>query len=333
MKRVKLLLIHHSSFLIHHSSSSSPRRERRAGSAAALGDYLGEYRERDLLGRDRADVQADGRADLSQKLFVEAGLAQAREHDVRAATAPYHAHVVGARPEHGPHALLVLVVPARDHRDVDAAPRAYRLPQRPGPPGARGDQLDLLFGEARARDELLAVVYERDAVADRRGQARERRADVARAADHHARLGLDPLEHHARAAPRRERGRELLDAKRPRLRARREEGARLLGQRLVERRVAGRAGAPAPGLHEELRADARRGLDDRGERGRLAFRQKARDSPRYLCGQISVAGAAHHERPARPASAPFVAPALRESLTRPTAASARLTSHTGPTIR
>src|SRR5688572_6124900 len=81
-----------------HSLKSSfppPRRQRRARPAAAPRDHLGEDGERDLLGRDRADVEADGRAHLAQRIFREARLAQPREHDVRAAAAPYHADVVG----------------------------------------------------------------------------------------------------------------------------------------------------------------------------------------------------------------------------------------------
>src|SRR3989440_12127399 len=170
-----------------------PGRQRDARAAASVRDYLGEYGERDLFGRDRADVEADGRANLREQLFVEARLAQAREHDVRAPAAADHADVVGGRLEDGPHALLVLVVPARDDRDVDAPARADNSLERVSPV-RRGDQFDVAPGEALARDEVLAVVHERDAVADHTRQSRERRADVARAADDDVRLRLDALE-------------------------------------------------------------------------------------------------------------------------------------------
>src|SRR5436305_6169433 len=140
-----------------------PGRQRRARAAASVRDYLGEDGERDLFGRDRADVEADGRAHLREQFFVEARLAQACEHDVRAPTAADHADVVGARREHGPHALLVLVVPARDDGDVDAPARADDTFERVSPV-RRGDEFDVARGEAFARDEVLAVVYERDAV-------------------------------------------------------------------------------------------------------------------------------------------------------------------------
>ena len=37
-------------------------------------DDFGEDGERDLLGRDRADVEADGRAHLPEHLFVSGGV-------------------------------------------------------------------------------------------------------------------------------------------------------------------------------------------------------------------------------------------------------------------
>src|SRR5207237_899816 len=179
----------------------------------------------------------------------------------RAPTAADHADVVGARLEDGPHALLVLVVAARDDRDVDAPARADDSLERVSPV-RRGDEFDLLLRESFARDEVLAVVYERDAVADRAREPRERRADVARAADDDVRLRLDALEHDARAAPNVERGRELFDRERLRLRVRRQERARVFGERAVERSVAGRPRPRAAPLDQDLRADAALGFDD-----------------------------------------------------------------------
>ena len=173
-------------------------------------------------------------------------------------------------------------MPARDHGDVDAPARADCLRDGRGP-FARGYELDLFNRKARARDELFAVVDERDAVADRHGESRERRADVARAADHNARLRLDALEHHARAAPRLQSGRELFDSKRLRLGTRRRKGTRVLRQSPVERGIAGRARARARRLYEEFRADALRGFDDCRERGRRAFPEQTRDATRYVC--------------------------------------------------
>src|SRR5437868_3295813 len=263
----------------------SPLGERAARAAAPVRDDFGEDGEGDLFGRDRADVEADGRAHPVQRLLVEARLAQAGEHDVGAAAAADHADVVGAGGEHGPHALLVLVVPARDDRDVDAAPVADYLFERVSPV-RRGDQLDPGFGEAPARDEVRAVVYECDAVAGRARETRQRRADVPRAADDDARLRLDALEHDARLAPVGERRRELRDAQRLRLGARGEERARLMAERLVERRVAGRPRPRARLFEQDFRADAPRGLDDRGEHGRRPLLEDARDRVRELCGSV-----------------------------------------------
>jgi hypothetical protein len=83
---------------------------------------------------------------------------------------------------------------------------------------------------------------------------------VTGAADHDARLRLHPLEQHPRAAPRFERGRELLDRECARLRARVEKVARGLDQLRVERRVAGRPRHVAVFPDEDFGADRRGAL-------------------------------------------------------------------------
>ena len=55
---------------------------------------LRENRERDLFGRDRANIQADGGAHALQSIFVSTCFAEFIKHDVCAPLAANHADVV-----------------------------------------------------------------------------------------------------------------------------------------------------------------------------------------------------------------------------------------------
>jgi hypothetical protein len=118
-----------SSFILPPSSLlPSPCGERRARARAAFCHDLRHDGEGHFFRRDRADVQSDGRSDLTQDGFIRCTVgAQTIEHDIRATLAADQADIIWTGRNDGPQSFLVLIVAARHDGDRDAAPLPDRL--------------------------------------------------------------------------------------------------------------------------------------------------------------------------------------------------------------
>src|SRR5207253_3958393 len=95
-------------------------------------------------------------------------------------------------------ALFILVVPARNDRNIGGAPD---FTPKSFSPGVGLHQFNLCIWKALARDEIRAVIYQGSTIARVVRQTRQTCAYMSRATDNKARLRLYALEHHQSIAP------------------------------------------------------------------------------------------------------------------------------------
>src|SRR5688572_27000230 len=100
---------------------TSPRGERSAARATSFSHYLRNNRECDFFRTHCANVESDGRSDLSQLVFAYAGLAKPVDNDRRAPFTPNQSDIIRFCFNYRTHALLVFAVTSRDNRYSNSA--------------------------------------------------------------------------------------------------------------------------------------------------------------------------------------------------------------------